>query len=63
MLDLIYINPRFSDRADTLEAATEHYQQFRIRHIVDVESTNGNVILTLEHEIRSIHHEAWLGKK
>ena len=61
LMDLIYINPRFSDRADTLKSATENYQQFRIQHIVDV--TNGNVILDLEHEIRSVHHEAWIGKE
>ncbi len=61
LMDLIYINSRFSDRADTLKSATDTYQQFRIQHIVDV--NNGNVILELEHEIRSVHHEAWIGKE
>ncbi len=51
LMDLIYTNPRFSDRADTLKSATDTYQQFRIQHIVD--ATNGNVILELGHEIRS----------
>jgi hypothetical protein len=47
-------NPRIKDYADTLEKALAR-QQFRFNSIVDLKS--GEVLLELEHEIRSIEHQ------
>lgn len=57
---VIWINPRFADRTDTLEKAREECQ-YRFKDILDVET--GEVVLELEHEVRSMHHESWPGKK
>jgi hypothetical protein len=54
---IVWCNPRFSDKADTLEGARK-WKQFRFKNIVDMET--GETIFELEHEIRSIEHEAWL---
>ena len=55
---VIWINPRFADKVDTLaKAKLEH--QFRFKNIVDLET--GDVLLELEHEIRSIEHPSWPG--
>ena len=53
---VVWINPRFSDKADSLETA-KYYQQFRFKDIVD----DGQVVFQLEHEVRCDQHEAWLG--
>lgn len=55
---VVWVNPRFSDKADTLNAA-RHWKQFRFKDVVDMET--GEKIFELEHEMRSIEHEAWLG--
>ena len=57
---VVWINPRFSDHVDSLQKAKE-WKQFRFKDIVDM--TNGETIMELEHEMRSIEHEAWPGKQ
>jgi hypothetical protein len=56
---IVWVNPRFSDQATTLPLA-RHFQQFRFKDIVDMET--GHVIMELEHEMRSIEHEAFPGR-
>jgi hypothetical protein len=56
---VVWVNPRFSDKADTLQGAIE-WKQFRFKDIIDIET--GQKIFELEHEMRSIEHEAWPGK-
>jgi len=56
---VVWVNPRFSDKADTLQGARE-WKQFRFKDIVDMET--GEKIFELEHEMRSCEHEAWPGK-
>jgi hypothetical protein len=60
LANVVWVNPRFSDKADTLQTA-RHYKQFRFKNIVDMKT--GETIFELEHEMRSIEHEAWPGKK
>jgi hypothetical protein len=55
---IVWVNPRFSDKATTLPLARQ-FQQFRFKDIVDMET--GHVIMELEHEMRSIEHEAFPG--
>jgi len=57
---VVWINPRFSDKADTLEKARQ-WKQFRFKDIVDMET--GETIFELEHEMRSCEHEAWPGER
>lgn len=53
---LVFVNPRFTDKADTLESAVAH-GQFRIKEIVSLEDgVVGGVLYQLEHEVRSIEH-------
>ena len=56
---VVWINPRFSDKVDTLEGAKKE-NQFRLKDIVDMDT--GKKIFELEHEIRSVAHESWPGK-
>jgi hypothetical protein len=56
--DIVWVNPRFQDKALTLDGA-QFYKQFRFKNILDLET--GQVIFELEHEVRSIEHEAWPG--
>jgi hypothetical protein len=56
---VVWVNPRFSDKATTLAGARQ-WQQFRFQDILDIET--GEKILTLEHEVRSVDHSAWPGK-
>jgi hypothetical protein len=42
-----------------LQGAIE-WKQFRFKDIIDIET--GQKIFELEHEMRSIEHEAWPGK-
>ena len=60
MANVVWVNPRFSDKAMTLDSAT-HWKQFRFKDIVDMET--GKKVFELEHEMRSIEHEAWPGPK
>jgi hypothetical protein len=55
---VVWVNPRFSDDADTLEKARK-WKQFRLKDIVDMKT--GKLIMELEHEVRSVEHDAWLG--
>ena len=54
--DILWKNPRFSDQVDSLEEARKE-QQFRFKDIVDIES--GDLIMELEHEMRSVDHHSW----
>lgn len=58
MAGIIWVNPRFSDKASTLQGAKQ-WKQFRFKDIVDMET--GKTIMELEHEMRSIEHSAWPG--
>lgn len=57
---VVWVNPRFSDDADTLEKARK-WKQFRLKDIVDMKT--GEMIMELEHEVRSLEHEAWPGTR
>ncbi len=57
---IVWVNPRFDDQAMTLQGAKK-WQQFRFKNIVDMET--GKTIFELEHEMRSIEHEAWPGPR
>jgi hypothetical protein len=57
---ILWKNPRFSDQVDNLEEARKE-QQFRFKDILDIET--GEVIMELEHEMRSIDHESFPGYK
>mmetsp|Transcript_5345 Transcript_5345/g.10196 ORF Transcript_5345/g.10196 Transcript_5345/m.10196 type:complete len:486 (-) Transcript_5345:1184-2641(-) len=56
---VVWVNPRFSDKATNLNTAKK-WKQFRFKNIIDLET--GKMIFELEHEVRSIEHEAWPGK-
>jgi hypothetical protein len=58
MAGVVWVNPRFSDKAHTLQGA-QKWKQFRFKDIVDMET--GQKIFELEHEMRSVEHEAWPG--
>jgi len=60
MAGIVWVNPRFADRVTTLEAA-KSLNQFRFRNILDIKT--GEQIFQLEHEIRSVQHPSWPGKK
>jgi hypothetical protein len=57
---IVWVNPRFSDEASDLEGARK-WKQFRFKDIIDMET--GEKIMELEHEMRSIEHEAWPGQR
>lgn len=57
---VVWVNPRFSDRVTNLNTAKK-WKQFRLKNVVDIKT--GKKILELEHEIRSVEHDAWPGKK
>eukprot|EP00797_Seminavis_robusta_P027096 Sro502_g155580.1 n/a (311) ;mRNA; r:32456-33388 len=56
MAGVVWINPRFEDKVDTLTAA-QQWNQFRFKNIVDLET--GKPIVELEHEVRSTEHSSW----
>lgn len=56
---VVWVNPRFSDDANTLDKARQ-WQQFRFKNMVDLET--GETVFELEHELRSCHHTAWPGR-
>jgi len=53
---VVWVNPRFSDKASTLEGARK-WKQFRFKNVVDMNT--GEPVFELEHEMRSVEHEAW----
>lgn len=55
--NLIFVNKRFSDAATTLDAAHE-ISQFRTRDFID--SDTKDTVFQLEHEVRSLHHWAYM---
>jgi len=55
---IVWVNPRFSDAAMTLTGART-WKQFRFKDILDLKT--GQVLIQLEHEVRSIEHEAFPG--
>lgn len=57
---IVWVNPRFTDKATTLSGAKK-WNQFRFKDILDLKT--GKVIYTLEHEVRSVEHEAWPGQE
>jgi hypothetical protein len=57
---MVWVNPRFKDQTATLQGA-KTWRQFRFLHLTDVKY--GKSLLKLEHEIRSVQHEAWAGPK
>ncbi|GAX17362.1 hypothetical protein FisN_41Hh001 [Fistulifera solaris] len=57
---IVWVNPRFSDQAHDLAGARK-WKQFRFKNIIDMET--GETIFELEHEMRSIDHEAWPGTR
>ena len=59
LANIVWCNPRFSDQVMSLEGLRKE-QQFRFKNIIDMET--GELIMELEHEMRSIHHKAWPGK-
>jgi hypothetical protein len=58
MAGIVWVNPRFSDKAGTMQGAKQ-WKQFRFKDIVDMKT--GKPIMELEHEMRSIEHSAWPG--
>jgi len=54
---LIYVNKRFEDRAKTMEEALK-WRGFRFKDIVKIEGKGR--LFTLEHEVRSVVHPAYL---
>lgn len=55
---LLWVNRQFKDVVLTVEEALEE-KQFRFKDIVDIET--GDVLYTLEHEIRSVTHPLFPG--
>ena len=60
MSNVTWVNPRFSDKATNLQGAKK-WKQFRFKDIADMET--GEPLFELEHEIRSMEHEPWPGRK
>jgi hypothetical protein len=53
--NVIWVNPRFSDKATNVKT-DQQWKQFRFKDTIDMET--GERIMGLEHEMRSIQHEA-----
>ncbi len=56
---VVWVNPRFSDKVTNLNTAKK-WKQFRLRDLISLE--HGKKIYQLEHEVRSLEHDAWPGK-
>ena len=56
---VVWVNPRFSDKVMDLEGARQE-KQFRFKDIVDLKT--GKVVYELEHEVRSVQHNAFPGE-
>jgi len=54
---LIWVNPRFSDKADSMETAIRD-RAFRFKDIIKMEEKGR--VFTLEHEVRSMFHPNYL---
>jgi len=54
--NILFTKHRFSDKCDTLQQALD-WQQFRIR---DIYNEKKEIILQLEHEVRSLYHPSFL---
>jgi hypothetical protein len=61
LANLLWVNPRFSDKAQTVQQAVQQWKQFRFKNIIDMDT--GHTIMELEHEMRCIQHEAWPGPR
>lgn len=55
---VVWVNPRFSDKVTNLNTAKK-WKQFRFKDILSLEM--GRKLFELEHEVRSVEHEAWPG--
>jgi len=56
----VWTNPRFRDEVTDLEGAREE-GQFRFKDLMDLRT--GRTVFELEHEIRSVEHDSWPGRK
>jgi len=56
---VVWVNTRFSDRVTNLNTAKK-WKQFRFKNVTDLKT--GKTILELEHEVRSVEHDAWPGR-
>jgi hypothetical protein len=56
---VVWVNPRFSDRVTNVNTAKK-WRQYRFKDLVSLEK--GRKIFELEHEVRSIEHDAWPGR-
>ena len=54
----MWVNPRFSDRVTNMNTAKK-WKQFRFKNLTDLKT--GKKIIELEHEVRSVEHDAWPG--
>jgi len=57
---ILWVNERFSDKVKNLNTAKK-WKQFRFKNVLDLKT--GKTIFTLEHEVRSVEHNAWPGEK
>mmetsp|Transcript_31705 Transcript_31705/g.67132 ORF Transcript_31705/g.67132 Transcript_31705/m.67132 type:complete len:441 (+) Transcript_31705:60-1382(+) len=57
---LLWVNALFEDRVLDVETAMQE-NQFRFKDIIDIET--GDVLYVLEHEVRSVSHKLFPGKK
>ena len=55
---VIWINPRFADKVDSLPAAKQE-KQFRFKNIVDLKT--GKTVMEIEQEVRSVEHPSFPG--
>ncbi len=56
---VLWVNPRFSDKVTNLNTAKK-WKQFRFKNITNLKT--GKKIFELEHECRSVEHDAWPGR-
>jgi len=56
---VVWVNPRFSDKVTSLNTAKK-WKQFRFKNMIDMKI--GKTYFELEHEVRSVEHDSWLGK-
>ena len=57
---VVWVNTRFRDDVMDLEGA-RHHNQFRFKNLIDIET--GELLMELEHEVRSVRHTAFPGKR
>jgi len=56
--NLLFNQPKFEDKCHTLEQALS-FSQFRVKSIVNPDDTS-EVVLELEHEVRSLYHQSFM---